>query len=347
MEEKIVSFIIPAYNSEEYLEKCLESFLHKKILDKIEVLVVNDGSKDSTSEIGKEFAEKYPQVFDVIDKRNGGHGSAINIGVTKATGKYIKVVDSDDWVITENLPEYIDALHAATADVILTNYHMVNMTTNEKTGWTMFLSLYGQPMDMADLMESWKLADRCFTFHGITYRREFYLNEGHVLLEGVYYEDHEYATIPCCFASTILPLNLYLYEYQVGNSTQSVAIANQLKHLDDLEKVIRTMMDFYIVNIDRMANAGRIYFIHKLEAVFLSYFKLACLTKKPKSLGRQKSQKVYQELIQNRSDLSKQLRTKFYLFILMNRLHVNIELYNWLLSLPIYNTIRKNHDFEK
>lgn len=347
MAEKIVSFIIPAYNSEEYLEKCLTSFLHKKILDKIEVLVVNDGSKDLTNKIGKKYAEKYPQVFDVIDKRNGGHGSAINIGVMRATGKYIKVVDSDDWVITKNLPEYIDTLHTATADVILTNYHMVDMTTDEKTGWTMFLSCYGQPMDMADLMESWKLVDRCFTFHGITYRREFYLDEGHVLLEGVYYEDHEYATIPCCFASTILPLNLYLYEYQVGNSSQSVAIINQLKHLDDLEKVIRTMQNFYVKNIARLTSAGNSYFIHKLETVFLSYFKLTCLAERSRVLGRKNAMKMYQELIYNQRELKRQIQIKYCLFMLMNRLHVSLALYNQLLSLPIYNVLRNNHDFEK
>lgn len=347
MAEKVVSFIVPAYNSEAYLEKCLKSFLHEGILDDIEVLVINDGSTDKTDEIGETYAKKYPGTFKIVNKVNGGHGSVINLGTKLATGKYLKVIDSDDWVITENLPAYIDALRTLEADVVLTNYHMIDMSTGNKTGWTMFLPCYGIATELEILMEEWKSVDRCFTFHGITYRREFYLNKGHDLLEGVYYEDHEYATIPCCFAKSILPLDLYLYEYQVGNSTQSVATINQLKHLDDLEKVIRTMKKFYLANMDRMTSAGRLYFIRKLETVFHSYFKMACLAEKPKTLGYQKSRKIYRELIQNQSELCKQLRVKYCLFMLMNRLHVDISLFNQLLSLPIYNSIRKNHDFEK
>ena len=99
---KILSITIPSYNVEKYIDKCVQSMLVDSILDDIEILIVNDGSKDSTPEIAKGYVEKYPQTVRLIDKENGGHGSTINAGIREATGKYFKVVDGDDWLNTEN-----------------------------------------------------------------------------------------------------------------------------------------------------------------------------------------------------------------------------------------------------
>ena len=105
---KIVSFIIPSYNVEQYLRTALDSFLLDEVLEKIEVIVVDDGSKDSTAEIAREYVKRKPEVFRLLQKENGGHGSAINEGTRIAVGKYLKVIDADDWVITENLVQILD-----------------------------------------------------------------------------------------------------------------------------------------------------------------------------------------------------------------------------------------------
>ena len=117
--DKIVSFIIPSYNVEKYLDKCLTSFLNLEVLDFIEVIVVDDGSKDQTAQIARNYIEQYPRVFRLISKENGGHGSAINVGTAAAAGCYLKVIDADDWVVTENLKEFVDKLAVCTADVVL------------------------------------------------------------------------------------------------------------------------------------------------------------------------------------------------------------------------------------
>ncbi|MCL2190063.1 MAG: glycosyltransferase family 2 protein, partial [Defluviitaleaceae bacterium] len=93
----IITFIVPAYNSEGTLEKCLHSLLDKQSQSKIEILIVNDGSTDSTAEIAQVFVNKHPNCR-LINKENGGHGSVINVASKLASGKYIKVIDSDDWV---------------------------------------------------------------------------------------------------------------------------------------------------------------------------------------------------------------------------------------------------------
>lgn len=93
---KLLSFAIPCYNSEAYMKNCIESLLPGG--EDVEILIVDDGSKDGTAQIADEYQEKYPTIVKAIHKENGGHGSAVNAGIENATGLYFKVVDSDDWV---------------------------------------------------------------------------------------------------------------------------------------------------------------------------------------------------------------------------------------------------------
>lgn len=92
-----VSVIVPVYNVELYLEKCLDSLVNQTI-DNIEIIVVNDGSTDNSQNIINEYSEKYPQKIRGYIKKNGGLSDARNFGINKATGQYIGFVDSDDYV---------------------------------------------------------------------------------------------------------------------------------------------------------------------------------------------------------------------------------------------------------
>ena len=93
---KYISFAIPCYNSEAYMEKAINSILVGG--EDVEIIVVNDGSKAGTQAIAERYQEKYPTIVKAVNKENGGHGDAVNCGLQHATGKYFKVVDSDDWV---------------------------------------------------------------------------------------------------------------------------------------------------------------------------------------------------------------------------------------------------------
>lgn len=131
--EKILTVTIPSYNVEQYLRQTLDSFLAQEILEEIEVLIIDDGSKDHTAAIGKEYERKYPDTFRVISKKNGGHGSTINRGIQEASGRYFKVVDGDDWVNTEDFVKLVKALKSCTAEYVVTNYYEVNDRTGERT----------------------------------------------------------------------------------------------------------------------------------------------------------------------------------------------------------------------
>lgn len=93
---KLLSIAIPCYNSAAYMRKCIDSLLPGG--EDVEIIIVNDGSSDNTMDIAEEYRERFPAIIKVVNKENGGHGSAVNVGIEQARGLYFKVVDSDDWV---------------------------------------------------------------------------------------------------------------------------------------------------------------------------------------------------------------------------------------------------------
>ena len=122
---KYISFAIPCYNSEAYMEKAINSILVGG--EDVEIIVVNDGSKDGTQEIAERYQEKYPTIVKAVEKPNGGHGDAVNCGLEHATGKYFKVVDSDDWVNKEAYHAILDKLleiiaGPETLDMMISNF---------------------------------------------------------------------------------------------------------------------------------------------------------------------------------------------------------------------------------
>ena len=122
---KLLTFAIPYYNSEAYMEKCIESILPGG--EDVEILIVDDGSKDRTAEIADRYEREYPTICRAIHQENGGHGEAVNAGIRNATGLYFKVVDSDDWVDQEAYMQILNKLRELAGgetqlDMLLANY---------------------------------------------------------------------------------------------------------------------------------------------------------------------------------------------------------------------------------
>lgn len=340
---KVLSFIIPSYNSQKFLDICIPSLLSEQVLEKLEIIVVNDGSRDATAEVAEKYCLQYPLTVRLINQENRGHGGALNTGCAAATGKYLKVIDADDWVLTENLPAFVEALEGCESDVVLTHHHTVDISTGEIKSWKAYPEAYGRPVDFETVMANWESYERSLTFHGITYRTAFYHSIGYRLAEHVFYEDHEYATYPCCYAGSILPLDLFIYEYRIGDVNQSVSQANQLARLGHME----TVLDCMTASMEKLEDgAGKCYAARKLHDVFLSYLKTVLLVQPDRKAGRASAAKRL-ELLRCRAEQTYGMVLKKYkVFVLLNRLHIGLNTWNWILESNLYKKLKNKHTFE-
>ena len=233
--DKILTIVVPTYNMEKYLSNCLDSFIYDKGTVDLEILIVNDGSKDRSLEIAKTYEEKYPNIFKVIDKENGGHGSTVNAGLKVATGKYFKVVDSDDWVDTNELKKLIFVLKNTDADCVCCNYEKVFEGTNKKSLVDCTVGYSEKTVNMKDVND--------FRFHmaASTYKTNIIKNAR--LDEKCFYVDVEYNEFCASLCKTVLFKPLNIYRYRIGRVGQSVSLQGFYKHRGDHKKVIFKLID--------------------------------------------------------------------------------------------------------
>lgn len=339
---KTLSFIIPAYKAEAFLEKCISSMIISELMDQLEIIVVNDGSPDHTAQIAEMYAQKYPGTIRVLSQENKGHGGALNTGCNAAKGKYLKVIDADDWVLTDQLPLFLSKLAACDSDVVLTHYHTIDITTGEKKEWKTFPEKFDKNYTFSDIMQDWKRFDRCLTFHGITYKTDFYQRQGVALSEHVFYEDHEYATYPACHAQTIMPLDIFIYEYRVGDSNQSVSDENQCKRISHVETVLNKMLNLYG---ELPENAGKKYAAMKIQGLLLSYWTIALLMYRDRKAGKRLAAKQYRVCCLQAPQVASDVKKKYRILQILCTLHFNIVLWRKLLNTKIYNLVRRNRPF--
>lgn len=340
MVERVVTFIVPAYNSEKYLDKCLSSFLCPKALDEIEIIVVNDGSQDGTARIAEAYVAQYPDSFVLINKENGGHGSGVNIAAQRARGRYLRVVDSDDWVQTENLREYVESLRNASADAVVTNFHKVDAVTGRKipiaTSGVRFCRIYS----LDEVMEVGKGALNCCMIHGLAYRTAFYLDCKITLSEGISYEDQEYSTIIFAKANAILFLDLFLYEYLVGTASQSVSDGNQVKRASQLEQVFWKIAEAY-KNGEKLSTSAKKYFLYKLAETLQNYYVTMFIRNDDRAAGRVEAERLRRESSEILPDLKAATNFRYRLLYLMHILRIRPRHLETLKKSPLYLWLRR------
>ena len=333
---KLLSFVIPAYNSEAYLEKCISSMLEPSLLEALEIIVVNDGSTDATEKIALRFCGQYPGTVRLITQKNLGHGGALNTGCAAAQGKYLKVIDADDWVESRSLPAFVKALEKCDSDVVLTHYRTVNITTGEEKAWRCYPEAFGKAMTLEDVMGRWGDFDRALTFHGIAYRTDFYHRMGLKLSEHIFYEDHEFATFPCCHAETVTPLDIFVYVYRIGDVNQSVSDANQLKRISHVEAVLKRLL----TEGEKLPpGAGRDYAAAKAQGLLMSYLTTALLVCPDKARGRALAEKAVEALRTRFPENYRQIQGKYKIFRTMSRLHITRRQFEAVLDSRLYGKL--------
>lgn len=342
---KILSFIIPAYNASQFLDKCIPSFVNEEVFEELDVIIVNDGSKDNTPEVAQKYCDLYPNSVRLINQENKGHGGALNTGCAAAVGKYLKVIDADDWVETQNLPKFVKMLKDCDSDVVLTHHYTINISNGEVKKWKSYPNKFGKAYTFEEIMADWKSFDRSLTFHGITYNTKFYHENAIRLSEHVFYEDHEFATIPCCYAQSITPFDIFVYDYRIGDVQQSVSDENQLKRLSHTEAVLkRFIKEYKTLKLDENS-AGRIYYCMKAQGLLLSYITTAMLVEKNKKVGREMGDRMMARFRKNMPITFEMAVKQYEIFRLMNGCHISKKTWEKISHSKIYNALRHNHDF--
>ena len=343
---KILSFIIPSYNASQFLDKCIPSFVNEDVFDELDVIIVNDGSKDNTPEVAQKYCDLYPDSVRLINQENKGHGGALNTGCVAAVGKYLKVIDADDWVETQNLPEFVKLLKECDRDVVLTHNYTIDISNGEVKKWKSYPKEFGKVYTFDEIMADWKSFDRSLTFHGITYNTEFYHENAIQLSEHVFYEDHEFATIPCCYARTITPFDMFIYDYRIGDVQQSVSDENQLKRISHTEAVLkRFIKEYKTLKLDENS-AGRIYYCMKAQGLLLSYITTVMLVEKNKKNGREMGDKMMARFRKYMPMTFDMAVKQYKIFRLMNGCHVSKKTWEAILNSRIYKIVQKKRDFD-
>lgn len=239
---KLLTVVVPMYNVENYIEKCLDSFVIPEIMEFLEVLIINDGTPDGSREKAAVYESRYPQVFRIVDKENGGHGSVINRGIEEATGTYFKVVDGDDWVAPEGLIHLVGYLKKSTADMVLTNYYWVDDATGRRSKEVEEVCpgiVYGVCYPFEEI------AGQVFMkMHAITFRTELLRRMPERLDEHCFYVDAEYILFPLPYVKTVASLPDFVYQYRIGVPGQSMNPENMRKRCRQHEKVLFRLLKF-------------------------------------------------------------------------------------------------------
>lgn len=338
--EKILSIIIPSYNARKFLDKGIPTFLDPAVIDSLDVIIVNDGSTDDTAAIAEKYCRMFPNSIRLISQPNKGHGGALNTGCAAAVGKYLRVVDADDWVETQNLAPFVEFLRKCESDVVLTDYDTVDISNWEIKPRRMPPESIGKDFTLEELMKDRVNNEQILSLHGITYRTDFYQGCSIQLSEHVFYEDVEYATIPCCFAQTLTPAGVLIYHYRIGDVEQSVSDVNQLKRIHHVETVLERMIrEFHRIKETMDPGQYRFYCI-KTRSLLLRYLTTVLLLEPDQKKGREKAANMMQHFLEQMPLVHKMVHQKYILLQTMNALHIPKRKWDAFLQSRMYKLLR-------
>ena len=291
---KLLSVAIPCYNSAAYMRNCIESLLPGG--DEVEILIVDDGSKDDTLKIAKEYEEKYPTIVKAVAKPNGGHGDAVNCGLEHATGKYFKVVDSDDWVDKEALKKILDAVKGfvdadSPVDMVISNYVYEKVGMKHKKVIRYDNVLPQNQVFRWDDIGRFRL-DQYILMHSVIYRTEMLKLCQLELPKHTFYVDNIYVYYPLPHVRTLYYLNVDFYRYFIGREDQSVNEKVMIGRIDQQLFVTKRMIEMYEL---RMITSKKLrkYMINYL-AIMMTVSSILCIrSKKQENLVKKKELWAY------------------------------------------------------
>lgn len=272
---KVLTILVPVYNTEKYINRCLDSLVLESVIDDIEILVVNDGSKDGSVEIVKRYAEKYPQSVVLIDKENGGHGSTINKGIECATGKYFRVLDSDDWFNILQFEEFVNRLKKEDADLVVCNYRK-EFIYNAESEYLRYKDLEENTLYNFEEFDLKKLNGEYFVMATSTYKTNVLRKSGLKLLEKTFYVDMQYNIVPISEVKTFVYYKLDIYRYFIGRKDQSMNMNNFVKNQNHHKMMITWLINYYTEIEKNLSNVKKAYLEMILIYTLNTHYAIYC-----------------------------------------------------------------------
>lgn len=269
---KLITFAVPAYNSQDYLSHCLDTLVAGG--DDVEVIVVNDGSKDNTEMIARQYEAIYPHIVKVVSKENGGHGSGVNVGLENASGLYYKVVDSDDWLDGQALATLLQTIRTHLQEQKLADLYITNFVYDKVNEGKYFVRKFNHHFQ-ADRMMGWSevrtfVRAQVLLMHSLTYKTEKLRASGIKLPHHTFYVDNVFAYTPLPKMEKIYYIDINLYHYFIGREDQSVNINIFTKRYEQQIRVMNEMLYAYSYSdIMKMQKGLRKYMLHCLSAIMM------------------------------------------------------------------------------
>ena len=267
---KLLTIAIPCYNSESYMEKCIESLLPGG--SRVEILLVDDGSKDRTAEIADSYAARYPGIVRAIHQENKGHGGAVNTGIANADGFYFKVVDSDDWVDRDAYLTILDTLENLAregqgVDMMISNfvYDKVGASHKKVMNYRHMLPT-GQIFHWEDARHLWK--GHYILMHSVIYRTKMLRNCGLKLPEHTFYVDNQFVYQPIPWVKNMYYLDVDFYHYFIGRDDQSVNEKNMIARIDQQLAVNYLMIRDY--DLYRVPGRNRRHYMYNYLEIMMT-----------------------------------------------------------------------------
>lgn len=268
MEKLKVSIIIPIYNVEKYLDKCLSSVTEQKYKN-IEIICVNDGSKDKSEKIVLKYKEKDKRIV-YVKKENGGLSSARNTGIDKATGDYICFVDSDDWISKDYVSKLMDSIIENNSDIAICNIKQLYSDGKEKK--VSFKISENKVLNSHDALKELFIGT-VLQNHAVNkvYKISLFRDNNIYFPIGKIYEDVFTTYRLFMVASKISLINDYLYFYLQEREGSILSKKFNDKRLDLLDAINEIISNKNLVRYD-LEDYIQIFYIKQLIGLFYHIF---------------------------------------------------------------------------
>lgn len=324
----VLTIAVPIFNMEWCLEKNLATYDDPRLIGRVEVICLNNASEDGSKAIIEKYVSSRPEIFRLMDRDSRGYGSSINAALAAAEGRYFRIVDADDWVNTEDLVKQADALENCEADVVLTDYRIVDMQTGEMTP----VRAGDKGARYGEICRDFDVLRKTFPMiHATTYRTGLLRDAGFTLQDNTYYVDEEYILLPALYARSILFLDLDIYRYMVANPAQSSSPGNRSRLQDHQERVIRRIAGEYLAEKERdPQNPALPYVGFRIGKLLGNRFMILLIYVEDRKKGRELAKGWEAYVRETLPDFWPEVRTKARILYVLNSLRVSIPKYHRL-----------------